>query len=1050
MIGNYDPKRLESEVIKFWEDNKIYQKLKSEVNKRTEKFLFIDGPPYPSSPVPHIGTIWNKVIKDCILRYERLMNKKVHDQPGYDTHGLPIEVAIERQLGIKNKQEIIDKIGVENFIKKCKDFALNNANMMTKNFKDIGVFMDWDNPYYTLDPEYISSSWSVVKKAYEKGLLGKGTAVLHWCPRCETTLSDYEVSEYKDIEDPSIYVKFKIKGENNKYLLIWTTTPWTIPANVFVMVNKDYYYVDVEVNGEILVIAKDRVESVMKEAGITNYKILRVYKGDDLLGVRYEHPLKDLIPAQSNLEHYVVDAGSVVTLSEGTGLVHGAPGHGEEDFEIGTRNGFPVVMFVNDKGEFKEEGGKYKGLNVREAAEVIIKDLREHKALLYAGKIVHRYPVCWRCKTPLILRAVDQWFIRVSKIKNKMLEEIDKVNWIPEWGKIRIGNMIRELRDWVISRQRFWGTPLPIWVCENCSNVIVVGSKEELEKISVDPVPNDLHKPYIDNIRVKCNKCGSMARRVPDVADVWFDSGVAFFASLGKDWNKKWKQIGPVDLVLEGHDQLRGWFFSLLRTGMILLDKAPYLSVLVHGFMLDEQGREMHKSLGNYVEPSVVIERYGRDILRLWLLRNTTWEDAKFSWRSLDLVKRDLQVIWNTFVFASTYMNLDNFDPSKYNLSYIIKYAKIEDLWLLSRFNSMLKIVIEAMKDYKVHELANTLVNFLIEDVSRFYIRLIRKRAWVEGNTEDKVSLYYVLYYVLKNWLILASTVIPFTAEKIYQSFCVDDKKESVSMETIGKYDESLVNLELEQAFKLLREISEASLNARAKAGIKLRWPLSKVYVFLNEPKDISYLGKTKEVLLNLLNAKDIEIGDIKGFKNFSKYKVEPNKSIIGKEYKSLAPKIIKYIEENGNVIARDILDNNSHKTMIEGREIVLNSSHLIISEETIEGYVSAKFDKGVIVISKQISQREEEEGIVRDIIRRIQFMRKKLGLNVVDYILVSIKVPEERGDIIERWSDFIKSETRALSISTNEAKGDLLLDWDIEGETYTIGISKVNNDEKK
>ncbi|TRM74138.1 isoleucine--tRNA ligase, partial [Sulfolobus sp. E5] len=364
MIGNYDPKRLESEVIKFWEDNKIYQKLKSEVNKRTEKFLFIDGPPYPSSPVPHIGTIWNKVIKDCILRYERLMNKKVHDQPGYDTHGLPIEVAIERQLGIKNKQEIIDKIGVENFIKKCKDFALNNANMMTKNFKDIGVFMDWDNPYYTLDPEYISSSWSVVKKAYEKGLLGKGTAVLHWCPRCETTLSDYEVSEYKDIEDPSIYVKFKIKGENNKYLLIWTTTPWTIPANVFVMVNKDYYYVDVEVNGEILVIAKDRVESVMKEAGITNYKILRVYKGDDLLGVRYEHPLKDLIPAQSNLEHYVVDAGSVVTLSEGTGLVHGAPGHGEEDFEIGTRNGFPVVMFVNDKGEFKEEGGKYKGLNV--------------------------------------------------------------------------------------------------------------------------------------------------------------------------------------------------------------------------------------------------------------------------------------------------------------------------------------------------------------------------------------------------------------------------------------------------------------------------------------------------------------------------------------------------------------------------------------------------------------------------------------------------------------------------------------------------------------
>ncbi|MEM3291488.1 MAG: isoleucine--tRNA ligase [Saccharolobus sp.] len=1045
LLESYDPKKVEEEIIRYWNGNKIYNKLKSKMNEREKKFLFIDGPPYPSSPTPHIGTIWNKVIKDCILRYERLLGKKVYDQPGYDTHGLPIEVAIEKQLGISNKQEIIDKIGVQNFINKCKEFALYNASQMTQYFKDVGVFMDWENPYYTLDPSYISASWSVIKKAYEKGLLGKGTAVLHWCPRCETTLSDYEVSEYRDLEDPSIYVKFRLKNDKNRYLVIWTTTPWTIPANVFVMINKDYYYADVEVNGEILIIAKDRVDNVMKEAGITNYKILRVYKGEELLGLKYEHPLANLIPAQRNLDeiHQVVDAGEAVTLSEGTGLVHGAPGHGEEDFIVGQRYGFPVVMFVNDRGEFTADGGKYKGLKVRDSSEIIIKDLKNANALLHAGKITHRYPVCWRCKTPLILRSIDQWFIKVTNIKGDMLDAIEKVNWIPEWGKTRIANMVKELRDWVISRQRFWGTPLPIWICEKCSNIIVVGSKEELEKIAIDKVPDDLHRPWIDNVRVRCEKCGGIAKRIPDVADVWFDSGVAFFASLGKDWEKKWKEIGPVDLVLEGHDQLRGWFFSLLRSSMILLNMAPYSSVLVHGFMLDEQGREMHKSLGNYVEPSIVIQKYGRDILRLWLLKNTTWEDAKFSWKSLELTKRDLQIIWNVYVFASTYMSLDNFDPTKYQFDKIIKYAKLEDLWILSRFNSMLKNIYKSMGDFKVHEMANYLVNFIIEDMSRFYIRLVRRRAWVENNTEDKIVMYYTLYHILKSWIILASTIIPFVSEKIYKSFVVNGK-ESVSMEVMDGYDESLINNELESAFELVREINEAVLNARAKAGIKLRWPLSKILIFLADDSYISQVNKIREVLLSLVNAKNIEINGIEEFNRYSKYKVEPNKSVIGKEYKSLSPLIIKYIEQNSDKIARDIMSKNSHIAEIGGREVVINSNNVSISEEVVEGYIAARFDKGIIVISKEVSEKEEEEGIVRDIIRRVQFMRKQLRLNVVDYIQIVIKVPEGRENVIKKWEDFIKSETRANKLEIGEAKGDLVLEWDIEGEQYIIGIRKV------
>ncbi|WP_080513570.1 isoleucine--tRNA ligase [Saccharolobus islandicus] len=1044
LTGNYDPKKIEDEIISFWEENKIYNKLRDIVSKRREKFLFIDGPPYPSSPTPHIGTIWNKVIKDCILRYERLLGKKVHDQPGYDTHGLPIEVATERLLGILNKQEIIDKIGVENFINKCKEFALSNATKMTQNFKDVGVFMDWERPYYTLDPSYISSSWSVIKKAYEKGMLDKGTAVLHWCPRCETTLSDYEVSEYRDLEDPSIYVKFKIKGEENRYLLIWTTTPWTIPSNVFVMVNKDYDYADVEVNGEVLVLAKDRIEAVMKEASITNYKVLRTYKGSELIGVKYKHPLRDFVSAQTKLDdfHQVVDAGNVVTLTDGTGLVHAATGHGEEDFLIGQKYGFPVVMFVNDRGEFTEEGGKYKGLKVRDASKVVINDLKSKNALFFEGKIVHRYPVCWRCKTPLVLRAIDQWFIRVTKIKDEMLKEIENVNWIPDWGKSRISNMVKELRDWVISRQRFWGTPLPIWICEKCNNVIVVGSREDLESIAIDSVPNDLHRPWIDNVRVKCNKCGGVAKRITDVADVWFDSGVAFFASLGKDWQEKWKELGPVDLVLEGHDQLRGWFFSLLRSGLILLDKAPYVSVLVHGFMLDEQGREMHKSLGNYVEPSVVIQRYGRDILRLWLLRNTTWEDARFSWRALELTKRDLQIIWNTYVFASMYMNLDNFEPVKYTLDDVIKYAKIEDLWILSRFNSMLKKVNESMKNYKVHEMANYLINFLVEDVSRFYIRLIRKRAWIEANTQDKIAMYYILYFILKQCIILASTIIPFISEKIYKSFVVNPK-ESVSMESSINYDERFIDNELERAFEVAREINEASLNARAKAGIKLRWPLAKVYIFVEDEDTLAKVNRIKDVLLSLLNAKDIEISKIEGFKSFSKYKVEPSRSIIGKEYKSMSPKILDYIRNNSDIIAIDILNKKQHVARIDNVDVILNTSHVIISEETIEGYVSSKFAQGIVVISKEISESEEEEGLVRDIIRRIQFMRKQLKLNVVDYIEISIKAPEERVKTIQKWEEFIKSETRGNKVILGDPKGDIVMDWDIEGESYIIGIKK-------
>ncbi len=1014
------------------------------MSKRPKKFLFIDGPPYPSAPVPHIGTIWNKVIKDCILRFERLNGYRVYDQPGYDTHGLPIEVAVEKQLGITKKQEIVEKVGVDKFVSMCKDFALKNASSMTQNFVNVGVFMDWKNPYYTLDNKYISNSWALVKKAHERGLLERDVEVLHWCPRCETTLSDYEVSEYRDLEDPSIYVKFRVKNERNKYLVIWTTTPWTLPSNVFVMVNKDYDYADVQVGDEVYVIAEKRVKDVMKEAGIKEYKVLRVYKGSELIGLQYEHPLKDLVNAQSNLDkyHVVVDAGEVVTLEEGTGLVHSAPGHGDVDFEIGKKLGMPVVMPVDDRGVFTEEAGKYKDKYVRDASAEIIEDLKARNALLHVGKIVHRYPVCWRCKTPLILRAIQQWFIKVTKLKTDMLKEIDRVNWVPEWGKTRIGNMVRELRDWVISRQRFWGNPLPIWVCSK-GHVTVVGSVEELRKIALNEVPEDLHKPWIDKVKVRCSQCGEEATRVPDVADVWFDSGVAFFASLGEDWEKKWEELSPVDLVLEGHDQLRGWFFSLLRAGVILTGRAPYESVLVHGFMLDEQGREMHKSLGNYVEPSVVIEKLGRDVLRLWLLRNTTWEDAKFSWKSLELTKRDLQIVWNVYVFASMYMSLDNFNPNKYSFDTVRNALRPEDLWIISRFNRLLRDVKESMRNYKVHELANRLLQFMVEDVSRFYLRLVRSRAWIEGEDPDKIAMYYVLYYVLKNWIVLASPVIPFTAEKIYRNFVVDGKL-SVSMELLPEVDPTAINDELERAFELVRKVSEAGLNARAKAGIKLRWPVKLAYVFLKSKDDINALNKVREVLRSMLNVKSVEIMEVESLDKFTKVVAEPNVGVIGREFKQLTPKVVSYINNNAREVASDVLNSGSHKAIIDGMEVELKINHVNIREETVEGYTIAKFEGGAIAISNELSREEEEEGLVRDIIRRIQFMRKQLKLNVVDNIVITIVSPEDKKAVIEKWKDYIMSETRATKILIGSAEGDLVNEWEIEDEKYVIGIKKA------
>ncbi len=1046
--GRYDPKVLEEHILRFWDDNRVYDIVKKTVSVRRNVFYFIDGPPYASSGIPHVGTGWNKVLKDAVLRYRRLRGYNVLDRPGYDCHGLPIEVTIEKSLGIRYKRDIEGKVGVERFIKLCRDFALKNAELMTKWFKDLGVFMDWDNPYLTLSNDYIEAAWWLVKKADEKGLLVSERRVVYWCPRCSTTLAEYEVN-YEMLEDPSIYVKFRVRGKDDEYLLIWTTTPWTLPANTFVMAHPDAKYVKVRVGREKLILAKSRINVVFKEAGVEKYEVIEEFEGRLLEGLEYEHPLKDLVPIQEVLEKYhkVVMAPEFVSLEEGTGLVHGAPGHGFEDFEVAERLGITeIISPVNDEGVFTEDVGKYSGKPVREANSEIIEDLRRRGALLHEGRVRHRYPACWRCRSPVVLRAKEQWVLKVTKLKELIVKEARSAKWIPDWAYLRIQHMIENLKDWVLSRQRYWGTPLPIWICPR-GHKVVIGGVDELRSLG-GSVPDDLHRPWIDGVKLKCPICGCEMRRVPDVMDVWFDSGIAFFASqgVGKEG------FNAADFIVEGHDQTRGWFFSMLRAGVVGFGRVPYKTVLVHGFVLDEKGREMHKSLGNYVGINDVLSKEGRDIFRLAVLRNTVWEDLKFSWKMFEECRRDLSIVWNVFVFASTYMNLDRFDPIRYTLDKLRAHLRFEDRWLLSKSNRLVKSVTAAFEDYRIHDAVRELIDFIVEDVSHWYVRLIRPRVWIEENTPDKLAAYATLYDVLRKWLIMASPIVPFITEAIYQRMIRPAEPEApVTIQLLEwpRADESMISKEIEGEMKLIKEIFEATAAARMKAKIKLRQPLRRIIIY-TENKTIERLIRERgELLRRILNTREVIIKKPSEVREVIRYKIEPRYASLGPKYRELTPEILKYLLLNEERIAKDIIANGVHKFSIKGREIVISSEDVNIIPTCIKGYVVHEAGWGSLALDTTLTEEEVAEGLAKDIIRRIQTMRKELNLSLNEYIEVKMVISADHADLIKKKLRYIANEVRASSIEaiTRDAltglKDWLMRRWVINGNEYIISIRK-------
>lgn len=1044
--AQFDAKTIEQSIRTFWEEIDAYSKVR-ELRKNGKKFFFVDGPPYTTGKI-HLGTAWNKIIKDSILRYKSMHGYHILDRAGWDMHGLPIEVKVEEVLGFKSKKDI-EKYGVGNFVAKCKEFALTHRDEMTLQFKNLGVWLNWRDPYMTLRDEYIEAAWWTLKQAHEKKLLERGLRVVNWCPRCETAIADSEV-EYWDEIDPSVFIKFPLANEENTFIVIWTTTPWTIPANIAVAVHPSFEYAKVRAvkdgKEEILIMATQLMENVLKQGRYKEYDVLETRLGEEL-DIEYLAPLGDKIPEQKKFKHNIYMADFVT--AENTGCVHIAPGHGIDDFELGMKHNLPIFCPVGPDGRYTSDAGEYKGLHVRDANKIVLYDLSEKGLLLAKGEISHRYGHCWRCKTPIIYLATEQWFLRVTDLKEKMLDEIKKVKWYPEWaGSARFADWVTGSRDWCISRQRYWGIPIPVWVCDFCGEIEVIGTMDELKARSGVKTLSDLHRPHVDNIHIKC-KCGSKMTRVPDVFDVWFDSAVASWATLNFPRDEKaFKEWWPADFITEGHDQTRGWFYSQLGAGMVSFGKAPYKSVLMHGFTLDAEGKKMSKSLGNVVSPEEVVAKYGAESLRFYVLsQNAPWDDLKFSWDEVANVHRMLNILWNVYRFPLPYMILDRFNPVDVENNLAALPLRPEDKWILSRVQSLIKQVDAAMSEYSLHKATRPISEFILEDLSRWYVQLIRPRTWREANDPDKLAAYYTLYEVLVTVTKLTAPFAPHISEEMYQNLVcnvVPDAPASVHMCEWAKPESKFIDAGLEKSMDIIREIAEASANARQKLKRKLRWSVKRIVVAPKNDEVCGAIASLESVLKEQTNAKKIVLLKVGEVWEELGVEVVPNHAALGPVFKKDAGRVIAELKKaDGREIKKAILETGS----FELKTGVITQDMVSFKELIPPAIAHAEFSGADVYVDTELTREIESEGYAREVIRRIQDMRKELDLAVEEEIkaVVEIRDASVVGLVLE-LKDFIAGEVRAKSLNIGsdvEVEGALVKEWDVEGVGMRMGIGR-------
>ncbi|MDD4839445.1 MAG: isoleucine--tRNA ligase [Clostridia bacterium] len=1020
----------EKDILEFWKQNQIFEKCMT-INEGAERFSFYDGPPTANGK-PHIGHILTRVMKDIIPRYKTMKGYNVLRKAGWDTHGLPVELEVEKSLGIDGKPEI-EKYGIEPFIKKCKESVWKYKGEWERMSDRIGYWADMKNPYVTYEDNYIESEWWALKSIAEKGLLYKGYKVVPYCPRCGTALSSHEVAQgYKDVEEKSVFVKFKIENEENSFFLAWTTTPWTLPSNVALCVNAKEDYTKIKVGEEYFVLADVLVEKLF-----TEFEKIETVKGKQLEGKRYI-PLFDFASDVADKAFYVTCA-EYVTLTDGSGIVHIAPAFGEDDATVGKKYDLPLVQMVNERGRFIEGTGELVGLFAKDADKIIIEDLRNRGLLFKEMMFTHSYPFCWRCDTPLLYYARSSWFIKMTDVREKLMENNASVNWMPPTiGSGRMGNFLENVVDWGISRERYWGTPLPIWVCDKCGKRHVVGSREELRKLGGLEHDIELHRPYIDEVKWDC-ECGGTMVRTPEVLDCWFDSGSMPFAQWHYPFENKelFEKVFPADFISEAVDQTRGWFYTLLAISTLLFDRSSFRNCIVLGLVNDKDGIKMSKHKGNVVDPWTVLDKQGADATR-WYFYTTSapWLPSRFSGEAVSEAQRKFMgTLWNTYAFFVLYAEIDKFDPTKYKLE--DQKLTIMDKWILSELNTLVDFVDKGLNEYKITETSRK-IGVFVDELSNWYVRRSRERFWGSDMTANKAAAYTTLYTVLSTLSKVIAPFTPFVAENIYQNLVAnfDDKaSQSVHLSSFPICDEKYVDKFLERGMEDVLKVVVLGRSARSKANLKNRQPL----------RTLLYNGKTelshelKELVEDELNVKEVVMSD--DSKNFVDYELKPQLKTIGPKYGSLLGKIKNFLQTTNAIdIVNAIKNGGIFKTHLDDKEVEFAEDDLLISVKNKEGFASESDGETTVVLTTVLDDALIEEGILRELVSKIQTMRKDAGFEVVDHIIVGYEASGKAKQVLDK-RNFMND---VLADAASEVLDGYQKGWDINGENVVLSVKKV------
>ncbi len=1025
----------EKETLKFWKDNQIFEK-SVQLRQGAPAYTFFDGPPTANGK-PHIGHVLTRAMKDIIPRYKTMRGYDVLRKAGWDTHGLPVELEVEKELGLDGKEQI-EQYGVIPFIQKCKESVWKYKGEWEVMSDRMGFWADMDNPYITYDNDYIESEWWALKAIYEKGLLYKGHKIVPYCPRCGTALSSHEVAQgYKEVKETSATVRFRVPDEENTYFLAWTTTPWTLPSNVSLCVNPDVTYAYVRVDGkETLIMAKDLIETVLEGH---DTEIIKEVVGRELEYKHYEPLFECTRKAAGGKDAFYVMVDDYVTTTDGTGIVHNAPAFGEDDYRVCKKYDLPFVQMVDSKGEMCG-GTPWDGVFVKKADPMVLKDLDERGLLFAAPRFEHSYPFCWRCDTPLIYYARSSWFIAMTKVKDRLIDYNRRINWIPETIKEgRMGNFLENVIDWGISRERYWGTPLPVWVCDKCGKIHVVGSRKELSELTGCDENVELHKPYVDPLTWKC-ECGGTMRREPVVIDCWFDSGSMPFAQWHYPFENKdkFERRYPANFISEAIDQTRGWFYTLSAIAACLFDSPAFLNCIVLGHVQDKEGRKMSKHIGNVVDPWVLLDNQGADAVRWYFYTSSMpWLPNRFSAEAVSESQRKyMGTFWNTYAFYILYADIDNFDPTRHKL--VRENLTPMDRWILSRLNTLMGRVEAYLDDLKMTEAGREMQDFM-DDLSNWYVRRCRERYWGKDMTADKEAAYMTLYTVLKTMALISAPFTPFMSETMYQNMVrtVDKSApESIHLCDWPKKDESFIDPELEANMAAVLDIVVLGRSARNAANIKNRQPVAAMYVQGKALPDM-YVS----IIADELNVREVKFVD--DASSFISYRVKPQLKTLGPRYGKLLPKINQYLagEGIGNAVVAAHNRGESYKFDIDGTEISLAAEDVLVSTEENAGFVTVTEHDLSVVLDTNLTPELIEEGFVREIVSKVQTMRKEAGFEVTDHIVLSHHGNSLIEGIFARHGAEIAADTLADSIKLGSA--GYVKDWEINGESVTLGVEK-------